>query len=100
MTSPTEMPVSTRTPGPGRQAHELDRAGRGREVLLGVLGVEPGLDGVAELRAAASPSSRPPSATCSCSLTRSRPVVASVTGCSTCSRVLTSRKVNSFSSGW
>jgi hypothetical protein len=34
---------------PGGQAHELHRAGRGRELLLGVLGVEPGLDGVAEL---------------------------------------------------
>ena len=42
--------------------------------------------------AGGSPSSRPPAATWSCSLTRSRPVVASVTGCSTWRRVLTSRK--------
>ena len=42
-----------------------------------------------------SASSRPPSATCSCSSTRSRPVVASVTGCSTCSRVFISRKKKS-----
>jgi len=37
----------------------------------------------------------PPAAMCSCSLTMSTPVVASVTGCSTCSRVLTSRNDSS-----
>ena len=36
------------------------RAGRRREALLGVLGVEPRLDGVPELAAGHSPSSRPP----------------------------------------
>ena len=35
---------------PRRQVQELDGAGSRSEVLLGVLGVEPGLDGVAELR--------------------------------------------------
>ncbi|COW18227.1 Uncharacterised protein [Mycobacterium tuberculosis] len=37
-------------------------------------------------------SSRPQSAIMSCSSTRSSPVVSSVTGCSTCSRVFISRK--------
>ena len=39
-----------------------------------------------------------PAATRSCSSTRSRPVTASVTGCSTCRRALTSRKANAPSS--
>ena len=38
--------------------------------------------------------SRPPAATRNCSATRSSPVVHSVTGCSTCSRVFISRKKN------
>ena len=41
-----------------------------------------------------SPSSVPPAATWSCSRTRSAPVTASVTGCSTWRRVLTSMKEN------
>ena len=45
--------------------------------------------------AGGSASSRPPSATCSCSSTRSSPVVSSVTGCSTCRRVFISRKKKS-----
>ena len=49
--------------------------------------------------AGGSPSSRPPAATWICSLTRSRPVVASVTGCSTWRRVLTSRKASARSCG-
>ena len=47
MTSPSATPVSTRTPGPDRQAQHGDPAGGGREVAVGVLGVQPGLDGVA-----------------------------------------------------
>ncbi len=58
----------------------------------GILGVEAHLDGVARRTPAATAASRPPSATCSCRATRSRPVVHSVTGCSTCSRVFISRK--------
>ena len=41
-----------------------------------------------------------PAATWICALTRSKSVVASVIGCSTCSRVLTSRNANSRSPGW
>ena len=49
MVSPSATPVSTRMPGPDGQLEVLDAAGRGREVAVGVLGVEPGLDGVADL---------------------------------------------------
>ncbi len=71
--------------------------GRGQPVAGRVLGVEPGLD-----RMAAGTRSPPPraprrgraapAATRSCNRTRSSPVTASVTGCSTCSRVFISRK--------
>ena len=76
------------------------RPGRRGEVAVGVLGVEPGLDGVADLVGAVRPSSRPPDATWICSRTRSVPVTTSVMGCSTCSRVLTSRKAKNRSRGW
>ena len=71
----------------------VHRPGLRLPVLGGILGVEPGLDRVSP-RGGGSGSRRPPSATCSCSSTRSRPVVASVTGCSTCRRVFISRKKN------
>ena len=47
--SPSATPVSTRIPGPGRQLEVGDAPGRGREVAVGVLRVEPGLDRVTEL---------------------------------------------------
>ena len=47
MTSPSATPVSTRMPGPSGSDNVSIVPGRGGEVLLGVLGVEPGLDGVA-----------------------------------------------------
>ena len=68
MVSPSLTPVSTRMPGPAGSASRAMRPGDGREVAVGVLGVEPGLDGVAAPRPAGSPSSLPPAATCSCSL--------------------------------
>ena len=86
--------------GADGQAQQGDAAGRGREVAVGVLGVEPGLDGVAGAPERGSASSLSPPATWSCSRTRSMPVVSSVTGCSTCSRVLTSRKAKVRSCGW
>ena len=49
--------------------------------------------------AGGGPSSLPPAATWSCSRTRSVPVVISVIGCSTWSRVFTSRKANSLLPG-
>ena len=43
------MPVSTRMPVPSGNLSSCDGAGRGREAVVGVLGVEAGLDGVTEL---------------------------------------------------
>ena len=47
MTSPSATPVSTRIPGPERQRHRLDTAGRRREAALRILGVQPRFDGEA-----------------------------------------------------
>ena len=69
-------------------------AGGREEVARRVLGVDARLDGMAadgELRPARSGSGSP-AATRSCHSTRSRPVIISVTGCSTCSRVFISMK--------
>jgi hypothetical protein len=55
MVSPSLTPVSTRMPGPGGQVQPGDAAGRGGEVAVGVLGVEPGLDRVPALGRAARP---------------------------------------------
>ena len=49
ITSPSATPVSTRTPGPVGRANSVDAPRRRGEVAVGVLGVEPGLDRVAEL---------------------------------------------------
>ena len=46
MVSPSLTPVSTRMPGPAGSTSRAIRPGDGREVAVGVLGVEPGLDGV------------------------------------------------------
>ena len=72
----------------------LEPADRGQEVARGILGVDARLDGVAvdaQARLAGSGSGSP-AATRSCHSTRSRPVIISVTGCSTCSRVFISMK--------
>ena len=99
ITSPSEMPLSTRIPGP---------VGRPRRSTVPGAAAKPRSTSSALTRASiacpraggGSPSSRPPAATWICSLTRSRPVTASVTGCSTWRRVLTSRKVSARSCGW
>ena len=50
MTSPCAMPVSTRIPEPSGHFSSPHGAGRGREVIVRILRVQPGLHGVAELR--------------------------------------------------
>ena len=86
--------------GAGRSARAgRHGAGRGQEAAVGVLGVDAGLDGMAveaDLRPGSSGSGAP-AATSSCHSTRSMPVTASVTGCSTWSRVFIS--MNHHSSG-
>ena len=68
--------------------------GRRQEALLRVFGIEPRLDRMAVDRelAPASSGSGSPAATRICHSTRSSPVIASVTGCSTCRRVFISMK--------
>ncbi len=88
---PTATPLSTRTsrsPIMNSSRRPVD----GRKPPGGVLGVEPRLDRVAASKAIWScvSGSGSPAATRSCHSTRSRPVIASVTGCSTCSRVFIS----------
>ena len=84
--------------GPGRQGQQLDLARRRRETVVGVLGVEPGLDRVPVVRRRRRPPAgarRRPGSAASPGPAR---WMASVIGCSTCSRVFTSRKANIFSS--
>ncbi len=104
--SPAATPVSTRMPGPLGSTRCSIRPGAGAKPCSGSSAVSRA--SIAWPRAGggwpfesggARSASRPPDATCSCSLTMSTPVVASVTGCSTCSRVFTSRKVSSRSLG-
>ena len=89
------MPVSTRMPEPSGNFSSCTVPGAGAKPL----------SASSALRRAStawpnsggqSPTRTSPLATWICSLTRSRPVVTSVIGCSTCRRVLTSRKVNSL----
>ena len=82
---------------PGWRRQATIRPLEGRKPLRRVLGVDARLDRVA-VRAARPPGasgSGSPAATRSCSSTRSSPVTASVTGCSTCRRAFISRKKNS-----
>ena len=85
MTSPSATPVSTRIPGPDGSISSSTVPGAGAKPRSGSSALSrasiawPDAGG-------GSRSRRPPAATWSCSLTRSRPVVASVTGCSTCRR--------------
>ena len=98
MTSPGATPVSTLMPGPAGRARCSIRPGAGAKSRSGSSAVSRA--SMACPRAGGSPgpisASVPPAAMCSCSLTMSVPVQASVTGCSTCSRVLTSRNDSSF----
>ena len=79
--------------GPAGEPEGRDPAGAREEALVGILGVDPALDGVAALaRSSWRKGSRSPRAMRICSFTRSTPVTISVTGCSTCRRVFISRK--------
>ena len=61
ITSPAATPVSTRMPGPVGRFSIATVPGAGAKPSVGVLGVQPGLDRVAELRRAARPrGARPP----------------------------------------
>ena len=75
-----------------RQFQRRELAGRRQEAALRILGIKPRLGGVAVDRArrVCASGSLSPAATRNCSSTRSSPVIASVTGCSTCSRVFIS----------
>src|SRR5699024_4043997 len=97
--SPSPTPVSTRTPGPAGRARTRMRPGDGAKARSGSSAFSRAATAW-PISSGLSRSSRPPDATWSCSLTRSVSVVTSVTGCSTWSRVLTSRNENRRSSGW
>ena len=79
-------------PRPPGNSSAAELAGRRQKAALGILGIEPRFDGVTRRAAPAScvSGSVSPAATRNCHSTRSRPVIASVTGCSTCSRVFIS----------
>ena len=84
-----------RTPSPCGTCQCVHLARLRREAGEGILGAQPRFDGVAcEADSACASGSGSPRATRSCHSTRSSPVMASVTGCSTCSRVFISRKWN------
>ena len=76
-----------------RRAPLPDRPGRREKALVRILGIDARLDGVAVGPIASCASgSFSPNAMRNCHSTRSRPVIISVTGCSTCSRVFISMK--------
>ena len=91
---PRRTPVSTRMPGARRLAVEQERAGLRQEVRPPDPPRRRGTRsrGRAASSASCVQGSGSPAATASCARTRSTPVTASVTGCSTCSRVFISRK--------
>ena len=99
MLSPSLTPVSTRMPGPAGRSSKAIRPGDGAKSRSGSSALSRAST-ACPLSAGCVPSSRPPDATCSCAFTRSMSVVISVIGCSTCSRVLTSRNAKVFSPGW
>jgi len=76
-----------------RQAQMDERPGRRQEIARRILGIEAHFNGVAvDAQLVLFSGSLPPAATTSCHSTRSWPVIASVTGCSTCRRVFISMK--------
>ena len=81
------------SPGRGQQ-QQRDLARAREEIVVGILGVDAALDGMAAQRFTSSclNGSGSPAAMRICRWTRSRPVTNSVTGCSTCRRVFISRK--------
>ena len=102
MTSPGATPVSTLMPGPVGRARCSIRPGAGAKSRSGSSAVSLASMACPKAGGSAEPvsASVPPAAMCNCSLTMLTPVVASVTGCSTCNRVLTSRNDSSRSLGW
>ncbi len=87
--SPSRTPASTRIPVPAGKVSFASRPGAGVNPFSGS-SAHSRASTACPRTAGGTPVSRPPRATCSCSFTRSSPVVTSVTGCSTCNRVLTS----------
>ena len=91
ISSPSATPVSTRTPGPAGRRNQRIRPGAGANWLSGSSALRRASMAWPDA-AGGSPPRRPPRATSIWSLTRSSPVVSSVTGCSTWSRAFTSMK--------
>ena len=83
-----------RTPGHCGSSRRATRPPAGRNPFAGILRVDARLDRVPRSVASPAGAERRPSAIASCARTRSTPVTASVTGCSTCSRAFISRKRN------
>ena len=79
ITSPSATPVSTRTPGPVGSRSSAIRPGAGAKPSAGSSAFRRAST-ACPVAGGGSPSSRPPAATWSWSLTRSRPVTISVTG--------------------
>ena len=99
MVSPSPTPVSTRMPGPAGSSSSAIRPGDGAKSRSGSSALSRASTACPD-SAGARPSSLPPDATWIWALTRSMSVVISVIGCSTCSRVFTSRNAKNFSPGW
>ena len=102
ITSPSATPVSTRIPGPAGSTSVSMVPGAGAKPRSGSSALSRASIAypVVEAVLGASPDSASPLATRICNLTRSRPFVCSVIGCSTWRRVLTSRKEKRRSAGW
>ena len=89
----TQTAVSTRTPGPSGGTKRVTVPGAGQKAARRILRVDADLEGVpATCVARPVAASGSPAAIRICSRTMSIPVTSSVTGCSTCSRQLTSMK--------
>ncbi len=86
--------VSNRTPGPLGGWHERNTARGRHEISIRIFGVDAALDGMAvHFMSSCVNGSGSPAAIRICCLTKSIPVTASVTGCSTWMRVFISKKV-------
>ena len=90
MVSPPWNPASTRTPGPVGIAQSVIRPGAGRNDRPGSSPFILNSIECPRISGSSKPSDSP-SAILNCSRTRSSPVTSSLTGCSTCKRVFTSR---------
>ena len=88
--SPPLKPASTRTPGPVGIAQSVMRPGAGRKERPGSSPLILNSIECPRISGSSKPSASP-SAILNCSRTKSSPVTSSLTGCSTCKRVFTSR---------